>query len=96
MRLTDQATVQIVSPTRALFDQVTVAQVFRHQDESAWATPRDSVVLYAQNYKGILKNAAFLAFIVWGLTPVLLPIVAALLAAIVAFASRPRWSIRLP
>lgn len=54
------------------------------------------LVPYAQNYKGILKNAAFLTFIVWGLTPVLLPIVAAPLAAIVALVSRPRWSTRLP
>ena len=40
-------------------------------------------MLYAQNYKGVLKNAAFLTFIIWGLTLVILLLVAAPIAALI-------------
>lgn len=75
----------IIKTSLGSLDQVILGQIFRHDAESAWATSRDSVVLYAQSYKGILKNAVFLTFIVWGLTLALFLIVAAPLAALVAF-----------
>lgn len=74
----------IVKTSVGTLDQVILGQIFRNDTESAWATSRDSVVLYAQNYKDILKNAAFLTFIVWGLTLGLFLIVAVPLAALVA------------
>lgn len=74
----------IVKTSLGSLDQVILAQIFKHGDASAWATSRDSVVLYAQSYKGILKNAVFLTFIVWGLTLALFLIVAIPLAALVA------------
>lgn len=75
----------IIKTSLGSLDQVILGQIFRRDAESAWTTSRDSVVLYAQSYKGILKNAVFLTFIVWGLTLALFLIVAAPLAAIVAF-----------
>ena len=40
-------------------------------------------MLYAQNYKGVLKNAAFLTFMIWGLTLLILALVAAPIAALI-------------
>lgn len=74
----------IVKTSLGSLDQVILGQIFRRGADDAWATSRDSVVLYAQSYKGILKNAVFLTFIVWGLTLLLFVIVAAPLAALVA------------
>lgn len=75
----------IIRTSLGSLDQVILAQIFRRGADDAWATSRDSVVLYAQSYKGILKNAVFLTFIVWGLTLALFLIVAVPLAALVAF-----------
>ncbi|HTD28104.1 MAG TPA: hypothetical protein VK660_01815 [Xanthomonadaceae bacterium] len=48
-----------------------------------WAVARDSVVLYAQNYKGVLKNAAFLTLAIWVLTLLIFIVVFAPIAALV-------------
>jgi hypothetical protein len=64
-------------------DQVILAQILRQRSPNPWATARDATVLYAQNYKGVLKNAAFLTFIIWGLTLVILLVVAAPIAALI-------------
>ena len=45
-------------------DQVILAQVLRQPASNPWAVARDSVVLYAQNARGALKNAAFLTVII--------------------------------
>jgi hypothetical protein len=50
---------------------------------NTWAVARDSTVLYAQNYKSVLKNAAFLTFIIWGLTLLILLLVIAPIAALI-------------
>jgi hypothetical protein len=44
-------------------DEVILALSFRTRSNDIWRTSRDGVVLYAQNYKTILKNAFFLAII---------------------------------
>jgi hypothetical protein len=69
-------------------DQVILAQILRKQAanpaaDNPWAIARDSVVLYAQNYKGVLKNAAFLTFIIWGLTLLIWALVAAPIAGLI-------------
>jgi hypothetical protein len=65
-------------------DQVILAQILRSPaDSNPWATARDSTVLYAQNYKGVLKNAAFLTFMIWGLTLLIWLLVAAPVAALI-------------
>lgn len=76
----------VVKTSLGSLDQVLLGQIFRREAESPWATSRDSVVLYAQSYKGVLKNALFLTPIVWGLTIVLFLVVAIPLAALVALA----------
>ncbi len=44
-------------------DEVILALSFKTQSTDIWRTSRDGVVLYAQNYKAILKNAFALAVI---------------------------------
>lgn len=75
----------IVKTALGNLDQVILGQIFRHTGQSEWVTSRDNVVLYAQSYKGVLKNALFLTLIVWCLTYVLFLLVAAPLAALVVF-----------
>ena len=64
-------------------DQVILAQILRQKAQNPWAVARDSIVLYAQNYKGVLKNAAFLTFIIWGLTLLIWLLVAAPIAGLI-------------
>jgi hypothetical protein len=73
----------IINTSLSHLDQVILAQILRKQTTNPWAVARDSTVLYAQNYKGVLKNAAFLTFIIWGLTLVILLLVAAPIAALI-------------
>ncbi len=44
-------------------DEVILALSFKTRSSNVWSTSRDGVVLYAQNYKTILKNAFVLAII---------------------------------
>ncbi len=74
---------KIINTSLSHLDQVILAQILRKQADNPWAVARDSVVLYAQNYKGVLKNAVFLTFIVWALTLLLWIAVAAPVAALV-------------
>jgi hypothetical protein len=49
-------------------DEVILAYMIRTESTNAWESARKGVVLYAQNYKPMLKNAAWLALIVYGLS----------------------------
>lgn len=76
----------IINTSLTHFDLVILAQILRRKagsDENPWAIARDSTVLYAQNYKGVLKNAAFLTFLIWALTLLILALVAAPIAALI-------------
>lgn len=52
-------------------DEVILAHNIRTQSDNPWASSRDALVLYAQNFGKMLKNALFLAVIVWILTLVI-------------------------
>jgi len=73
----------VINTGLSRLDLVILAQILRRQTDNPWAIARDSVVLYAQNYKGVLKNAAFLTIIIWGLTLLLWAGVAAPIAALI-------------
>jgi len=49
-------------------DEVILAYAMRTRATNAWESARAGLVLYAQNYKPLLKNAAWLALIVYGLS----------------------------
>ncbi len=48
-------------------DEVILAYAIRTNSTNSWASAKDALVLYGQNYKVMLKNAAWLALIVYGL-----------------------------
>lgn len=72
----------VINTSLGHLDQVILAQILRRPTDDPWATARDSVVLYAQNYRGVLRNAAFLTFVVWGLTLLLFLLVLGPAAAV--------------
>jgi len=49
-------------------DEVILAYALRTRSTNAWESARSGLVLYGQNYKPMLKNAAWLALIVYGLS----------------------------
>lgn len=52
-------------------DEVILAYLIRHEDDNPWAAGQDGLVLYAQNYPRLLKNAAWLAVFLWLATTIL-------------------------
>ena len=49
-------------------DEVILAYAIRTKSNDAWTSSRTGLVLYAQNYRPMLRNAAWLAVIVYGLS----------------------------
>ena len=60
--------VAIFNMSLTYVDEVILARNLREGEENPWAGARDGVILYAQNYRNLLKNAAWLTAIVWVLT----------------------------
>lgn len=58
----------VVNLSLTYLDEVILAHNIRTRSDNPWASSRTALILYAQNYKIFLKNAFFLAFIIWGLT----------------------------
>src|SRR5690606_25287283 len=48
-------------------DEVILAHAIRSRSTDAWASAREALVLYGQNWKTMLKNAAWLTVFVYGL-----------------------------
>lgn len=48
-------------------DEVILAHAIRTNSNNAWMSAREALVLYGQNYKVMLKNAAWLAIFIYGL-----------------------------
>jgi len=65
-------------------DEVILAYSIRTRSTNPWASSRDAIVLYAQNYKIFLKNSVVLALIIWGLTAVVFLLVLGPVAGMVA------------
>ena len=62
---------RVIRTSLSYADEVILALSFRTRSTDVWRTSRDGVVLYAQNYKTILKNAFALAIINYALVFVL-------------------------
>jgi len=58
----------IINLSLTYLDEVILAYNIRIKADNPWAASRTALVLYAQNYKSFLKNAFWLAFVIWGLT----------------------------
>ncbi|WP_417501238.1 hypothetical protein [Marinobacter sp.] len=65
-------------------DEVILAYNIRTRSDNPWASSRSALILYAQNYQVFLKNAAFLALIIWFLTFIVFLIILAPVAGLVA------------
>lgn len=74
-----------------LMDEVILGHIFRTNPPSGWEGGRQGLVLYAQNGGAMLRNAAFLSFLVYGLTFLIFLVMLAPAAA-VAYAMPGGWS----
>lgn len=66
-----------------LIDEVILAHAIRTNSDNPWASARTALVLYGQNAARMLKNAAVLTFIVYGLSFIVFLVMLAPAAAIV-------------
>ena len=66
-----------------LVDEVILAHAIKTKSDNPWASAREALVLYAQNAKPMLLNAAWLTLIVWGLSFVVFLVMLAPAAAVV-------------
>jgi hypothetical protein len=66
-------------------DEIIIAHNFRVRSDNPWATSKDAVILYAQNYTTMLKNAFFLMLGIWLMTFVIFLLFLAPVGALVAF-----------
>lgn len=72
-------------------DEVILGHIFRTRPANSWEGGRQGLVLYAQNGGAMLRNAAFLTFIIYGLTFAIFLVMLAPAAA-VAYAVPGGWS----
>lgn len=72
-------------------DEVILAYAIRTRSANPWDSARTALVLYGQNYKTLLKNAAWLAVIVYGLSIVVFVIMLAP-AALVVYLMPGAWA----
>lgn len=66
-----------------LVDEIILAYAIRTESDNPWGSARTALVLYGQNAKGLLKNAAWLTLFTYGLTLVLFLFLLAPAAALV-------------
>lgn len=74
----------IVNLSLTYLDEVILAYNIREKADNPWAASRTALILYAQNYKAFLKNAFWLAFLIWGLTLLVFLVILAPVAGLVS------------
>lgn len=74
----------VVNLSLTYLDEVILAHHLRTGVDNPWRSGQSALILYAQNYKAFLKNAFFLAFVIWGLTFLVFLLALAPAAGIVA------------
>jgi len=75
----------VINLSLTYLDEVILAHNIRTRSENPWRSSRTALILYAQNYKAFLKNAFFLAFIIWSLTFLVFLLILGPVLAIVSF-----------
>jgi hypothetical protein len=66
-------------------DEIILAYLIRTRTANPWQTAKDGLILYAQNYKHFLKNAAWLSVFLWLLTAAIFVLLLGPAAVLVAF-----------
>ncbi|MEQ9462824.1 MAG: hypothetical protein RJQ10_04130, partial [Haliea sp.] len=74
----------VINLSLTYLDEVILAYNIRTRAENPWDASKTALVLYAQNYKAFLKNAFWLAFLIWGLTFLIFLLILAPVAGLVA------------
>ena len=74
----------VVNLSLTYLDEVILAYNIRTRADNPWSASQSALVLYAQNYKAFLKNAFWLAFLIWGLTFLVFLVILAPVAGLVA------------
>lgn len=75
----------IVRLSLTYVDEIILAYLIRTRTTNPWATAKDGLILYAQNYKHFLKNAVWLAVFLWLLTAAIFLVLLAPAALLVVF-----------
>lgn len=65
-------------------DEIILAHALRTKSDNMWASAREALVLYGQNYKSFIKNAVWLSLMMWLLTFLIFIILLAPTFAIIA------------
>ncbi len=58
----------VIRASLTYVDEIMLAYLIRTEADNPWQGSRDALVLYAQNYKSMLKNAVWLSLFMWLLT----------------------------
>jgi hypothetical protein len=74
----------VINLSLTYLDEVILAYNIRSGSTNPWRSSQTALVLYAQNYKAFLKNAFFLALVIWGLTFAVFLLILAPVAGLVA------------
>ena len=74
----------VVRMSLTYVDEIILAYLIRTRTANPWETARTGLVLYAQNYKHFLKNAAWLSLFLWGLTLLIFLLIVGPFAALAA------------
>lgn len=87
----------VVKMSLTYVDEIILAHLIRVDSDNPWEESRRALVLYAQNYGAMLKNAVWLSLMMWALTIVVFLIALAPAAALVALmpGSAGFWGIAL-
>lgn len=72
-------------------DEVILAYLIQTRSDNAWDSAKDALILYGQNYKVMLKNAAWLAVIVYALSFIVFLVMLAP-AALIVYLMPGAWS----
>ncbi len=74
----------VVTLSLTYLDEVILAYNIRTRSDNPWKSSQTALILYAQNYRTFLKNAFWLAFVIWGLTFLIFLLVLGPVAGLVA------------
>ncbi len=76
----------VVTMSLTYVDEMILAYNLRNHIENPWAGARDGLVLYAQNFGNLLKNALWLTVLTWALAILIFALILVPVGALVAMA----------
>jgi hypothetical protein len=74
----------VVRMSLTYVDEIILAHLIRTRTTNPWKTAEEGLILYAQNYKHFLKNAAWLSVFLWVLTILVFVVIVGPFAALAA------------